>query len=88
MNIHPLIAFLLDALPHQIYHNLMLRLRRLYFTHVVHIFKDSEMGMPEIKKMALGRIQLYQKHYTWSRALGHGMTICQLQGHGEFSSIR
>lgn len=48
-----ILAFLLDTLPRQIYLNLMLRLPQLYFTHVIRIFENAEMSMPEIKKMAL-----------------------------------
>ncbi|KAF8805054.1 hypothetical protein BYT27DRAFT_7193587 [Phlegmacium glaucopus] len=48
-----ILAFLLDTLPRQIYLHLMLRLPHLYFTHVIRIFEDAEMSMPEIKQMAL-----------------------------------
>ena len=47
------LAFVLDTLPRQIYLHLLLRLPHLYFTHVIHIFEDAEMSMPEIKQMAL-----------------------------------
>ena len=61
-------AFLLDTLPRQIYLNLMLRLPHLYFTHVIRIFEDAEMSMPEIKKMAL-EANNYLKDATISKAL-------------------
>jgi len=48
-----ILAFLLDTLPRQIYLHLMLRLPHLYFAHVIHIFEDAEMSLPEIKQMAL-----------------------------------
>ena len=63
-----ILAFLLDTLPRQIYLNLMLRLPQLYFTHVIRIFEDAEMSMPEIKKMALGANN-YLKDPTISKAL-------------------
>ena len=49
-----ILAFLLDTLARQIYLNLMLRLPQLYFSHVIRIFGDVEMSMPEIEKMVLG----------------------------------
>ena len=61
-------AFLLDTLPRQVYLNLMLRLPHLYFTHVIRIFEDAEMSMPEIKKMAL-EANNYLKDPTISNAL-------------------
>jgi hypothetical protein len=64
-------AFLLDTLPRQIYLNLMLRLPQLYFTHVIRVFEDAEMSMPEIKKMALGANN-YLKDPTISKTLESG----------------
>jgi hypothetical protein len=64
-------AFLLDTLPRQIYLNLMLRLPQLYFSHVIRIFEDAEMSMPEIKKMALGANN-YLKDPTTSKILESG----------------
>ena len=61
-------ACLLDTLPRQIYLYLMLRLPHLYFTHVIRIFEDAEMSMPEIKKMAL-EANNYLKDPTISKAL-------------------
>ena len=66
-----ILAFLLDTLPRQIYLNLMLRLPQLYFTHVIRIFEDAEMSMPEIKKMALGANN-YLKDPTISKTLESG----------------
>ena len=66
-----ILAFLLDTLPRQIYLNLMLRLPQLYFTHVIRIFEDAEMSMPEIKKMALGANN-YLKDPTISNTLESG----------------
>ena len=63
-----ILAFLLDTLPRQIYLNLMLRLPQHYFTHVIRIFEDAEMSMPEIKKMALGANN-YLKDPTISKTL-------------------
>ena len=63
-----ILAFLLDTLPRQIYLNFMLRLPQLYFTHVIRIFEDAEMSMPEIKKMALGANN-YLKDPTISKTL-------------------
>jgi hypothetical protein len=63
-----ILAFLLDALPRQIYLNLMLRLPHLYFTHVIQIFEDAEMSMPEIKQMAL-EANNYLKDPTMSKPL-------------------
>ena len=64
-------AFLLDTLPRQVYLNLMLRLPQLYFSHVIRIFEDAEMSMPEIKKMALGANN-YLKDPTTSKILESG----------------
>ena len=66
-----ILAFLLDTLPRQVYLNLMLRLPQLYFTHVIRIFEDAEMSMPEIKKMALGANN-YLKDPTLSKKLESG----------------
>ena len=66
-----ILAFLLDTLPRQVYLNLMLRLPQLYFAHVIRIFEDAEMSMPEIKKMALGANN-YLKDPTISKTLQSG----------------
>ena len=66
-----ILAFLLDTLPRQIYLNLMLRLPQLYFAHVIRLFEDAEMSMPEIKKMALGANN-YLKDPTISKSLKLG----------------
>ena len=60
-------AFLFDTLPRHIYLNLMLRLPYLYFIHVVRVFEDAEMSMPEIKEMALDAIN-YLKNPTTDKS--------------------
>ncbi|KIK02571.1 hypothetical protein K443DRAFT_516153 [Laccaria amethystina LaAM-08-1] len=48
-----ILVFFIDTLPRQIHLHLILRLPSFYFSRVTRIFKDAEMSMPEIKKMAL-----------------------------------
>lgn len=69
-----ILAFLFDTLPRQIYLNFMLRLPHLYFTHVIRIFEDAEMSMPEIKQMAL-EANNYLKDPTISKALHLGSSF-------------
>jgi hypothetical protein len=47
------LGFLLDVIPRQLYLHLLLRFPSLYFSRVTRIFRDADMGMNEIKRMAL-----------------------------------
>jgi hypothetical protein len=47
------LSFFLDVIPRQVYLHLLLRFPSLYFSRVTRIFRDADMGMGEIKRMAL-----------------------------------
>ncbi|KAF9465768.1 hypothetical protein BDZ94DRAFT_303200 [Collybia nuda] len=46
-------AFLSNTLPRQVYLHLQLRLPTLYFSRVARVFEDTELSMPDIRRMAV-----------------------------------
>jgi hypothetical protein len=51
-------SLVLDVVPRQIYLHLLLRFPALYFSRVTRIFQDANLGMGEIKRMALEAVDL------------------------------
>ncbi|KAF6743446.1 hypothetical protein DFP72DRAFT_126596 [Ephemerocybe angulata] len=47
------LSLFFDLVPRQVYLHLLLRFPALYFSRVTRIFRDANLGMGEIKKMAL-----------------------------------
>lgn len=52
-----MLSLILDVIPRQLYLHFLLRFPSLYFSRVTRIFKDADMGMEEIKRMALEAVQ-------------------------------
>ncbi|TEB27497.1 hypothetical protein FA13DRAFT_1736345 [Coprinellus micaceus] len=51
-------SLVLDVVPRQIYLHLLLRFPALYFSRVTRIFQDANLGVGEIKRMALEAVDL------------------------------
>ncbi|KAJ7359090.1 hypothetical protein DFH08DRAFT_686293 [Mycena albidolilacea] len=48
----PVVLFLFDFVPRQLYLHLLLRIPSLYFSRVTRIFEDARLSLPDIKRMA------------------------------------
>ncbi|KAF6743449.1 hypothetical protein DFP72DRAFT_827759, partial [Ephemerocybe angulata] len=51
------LSLFLDVVPRQVYLHLLLRFPALYFSRVTRIFQDANLGMGEIKRMALEAVE-------------------------------